>query len=99
MYSSKAIKFIVLNAKNRDVSPWAFNERRSVLSAMLVGKKLRVTMVVSCSIVNCTNRARKGTKKKFYRIPKVIRHQGKQVEELTERRLEHFVSEKVGGLV
>ena len=26
-------------------------------------------MVVSCCIVNCTNRALKGTKQRFYRIP------------------------------
>ena len=60
-----------MTTEYRDVSPWAFNERRRVLSAILVGKKLRVTMVVSCCIVNCTNRARKETKKSFTEYQKL----------------------------
>ena len=33
-------------------------------------------MVVSCWEVGCSNRAKKGCKKSFYRIPKVIVNQG-----------------------
>ena len=43
----------------RDVAPWAFNERRSILSAMLVGKKCIVAMVASCGIAGCTNKTTK----------------------------------------
>ena len=34
---------------NRDVAPWAFNERRSILSAMLVGKKPHETVCSATS--------------------------------------------------
>ncbi|XP_019861511.1 PREDICTED: THAP domain-containing protein 5-like [Amphimedon queenslandica] len=49
-------------------------------------------MVVSCCIVNCTNRAQKGNKQRFYRIPKVIQHLGEQTKDLTERRRAKWLS-------
>ena len=48
------IHFTACNAY-RDIALWAFNERQSILSAMLVSKKYIVAMVVSCCIVGCMN--------------------------------------------
>ena len=45
-------------------------------------------MVVSCCVVNCTNRAIKGTSIRFYRIPKVILNQGERERMLSEKRRE-----------
>ena len=43
-------------------------------------------MVLSCCVVACTNRAKKGSTKHFYRIPRVVHGQGEAMEQITERR-------------
>ncbi len=43
-------------------------------------------MVVSCCVVGCSNRAKKGSNTSFYRIPKVITNQGEEVQAITQKR-------------
>ena len=43
-------------------------------------------MVITCSVVGCSNRHERGKDCSFYYIPKVIDHQGEQAKELSTRR-------------
>ena len=44
-------------------------------------------MVNFCAIVGCANRAGRDKDKSFYRLPAIIKNQGAQTEQLSERRL------------
>ena len=43
-------------------------------------------MPVSCMVINCSKRAKRDKGIKFFRIPAVIKHQGPQMEELSDER-------------
>lgn len=44
-------------------------------------------MVTVCCVVGCKSRFKKGLSKGFYKIPKVVVHQGPAEKDRTERRL------------
>ena len=54
--------------------------RCALLSAIVV-----YNMVI-CAIVGCGNRSNRDKGKGFYRLPKVIKHQGDQTESLSRKR-------------
>ena len=50
-----------------------------------LAKRPLVNMVVSCCVVGCSNRAKKGSNKSFYRVPKIILNQGEEIEAITRK--------------
>lgn len=49
-------------------------------------------MVNFCAIVGCANRAGRDKDKSFYRLPAIIKNQGAQTEQLSERRLRNWLA-------
>ena len=49
-------------------------------------------MVNFCAIVGCANRAGRDKDKSFYRLPAIIKNQGAQMEQLSERRLWNWLA-------
>ena len=49
-------------------------------------------MVNFCAIVGCANRAGRDKDKSFYHLPAIIKNQGAQTEQLSERRLRNWLA-------
>ena len=49
-------------------------------------------MVNFCAIVGCANRVGRDKDKSFYPLPAIIKNQGAQMEQLSERRLRNWVA-------
>ena len=49
-------------------------------------------MVIFCAIVGCANRAGRDKDKNFYRLPAIVKNQGAQTEQLSERRLRNWLA-------
>ena len=48
--------------------------------------------MVNCAVIDCTNRSTRETEKSFFRIPKVVSHQGEKVQELSEERRKKWIN-------
>ena len=56
--------------------------------------ELRVlsSMVNFCAVVGCSNRSSRESSKKFFRLPAVVSHQGKETRVLSEKRRADWLS-------
>ena len=45
----------------------------------------------TCSVFGCSNRSNRDTGKRFFRIPKEIKHKGKKCEETSKRQRQNWL--------
>lgn len=61
---------------------------QSVPSLAAIAAQASLDAMVICAMVGCSNRTcwAKSTNRNFFRLPKIVEHQGQRTKELCERR-------------
>ena len=60
--------------------------RTCIIIIIIIHGYRSLKMVNFCAVVGCSSRSNRDKEKSFYRLPAVITNQGKQTQELSERR-------------